>query len=228
MIVATDYTADLERLTALASDPSALEEVLSRGLASLARIVPYDLAAVYELDGEDLFVRAAVGALASDRVRRNRLSLARFPALRRALAARRPMPLDEHDHARGLIAPLRGTNQRRPLSLAKFDEPAWTAIEGVDAYLAHPETVPDSRVHHFQRKRRDVDVAREEAFAEIEAGVLLGDAGRLSECAAAQQPLQAFVAVAHRKTIDFERVAISDPAVAFGGERQRKVRAKRP
>jgi transcriptional regulator with GAF, ATPase, and Fis domain len=100
MIVATDYTADLERLTALASDPNALEEVLSRGLASLARIVPYDLAAVYELDGEDLFVRAAVGALASDRVRRNRLSLARFPALRRALAARRPMPLDEHDHSR--------------------------------------------------------------------------------------------------------------------------------
>jgi transcriptional regulator with GAF, ATPase, and Fis domain len=100
MIVATDYTADLERLTALASDPSAIEEVLARGLASLARIVPYDLAAVYELDGEDLFVRAAVGALASDRIRRHRLSLARFPALRRALAARRPVPLDESDHAR--------------------------------------------------------------------------------------------------------------------------------
>src|SRR5688572_5208782 len=100
MILASDYTADLDRLTALAADPSAIEEVMTRSLASLARIVPYDLAAVYELDGDDLFVRAAVGALASDRIRRHRLSLAKFPALRRALAARRPIPLDESDHAR--------------------------------------------------------------------------------------------------------------------------------
>ena len=36
---------DLAGLTALAADPSALDEVLHRALTSLERIVPYDLAA---------------------------------------------------------------------------------------------------------------------------------------------------------------------------------------
>ena len=50
---------------------------------------------------------------------------------------------------RGLIAPLRGTHQREALLLAKFDEPAQTAIENSGARAAHPETVPNPRVHHF-------------------------------------------------------------------------------
>jgi hypothetical protein len=130
--------------------------------------------------------------------------------------------------ARRLIVALRGTHQRGALPLAKLDEPARTAIERVGACVAHPEAVPSSRTHHFKRERRDVDVACDETFAEIEPGVLLGDAGRLSDLAAAQQSLQALVAVAHGNTVHVERVAITDPAVGFGGERQRKVRTKHP
>lgn len=93
-----DYMHDLERLTSLASEPRALDELMSHALTALARVVPYDLAALYELEGEDLHVRVAVGALASDRVRANRLSLARFPLIRRALETKRPIAVDEETH----------------------------------------------------------------------------------------------------------------------------------
>jgi transcriptional regulator with GAF, ATPase, and Fis domain len=92
------YMTDLAGLTALAADPSALDEVLLRALTSLERIVPYDLAALYELDGDALTVRTAVGALAGESVRHARLSLSRFPLIRRALSARRPMAVDEGQH----------------------------------------------------------------------------------------------------------------------------------
>src|SRR6187397_475363 len=89
---------DLAGLTALAADPSALDEVLHRAMTSLERIVPYDLAALYELDGDALTVRTAVGSLAGGSVRRARLSLSRFPLIRRVLAARRPLAIDERQH----------------------------------------------------------------------------------------------------------------------------------
>ncbi|HWU91217.1 MAG TPA: sigma 54-interacting transcriptional regulator, partial [Kofleriaceae bacterium] len=92
------YMTDLAGLTALAADPSALDEVLIRALTSLERVVPYDLAALYELDGDALIVRTAVGALAGEPLRHVRLSLSRFPLIRRALAARRPLPVDEDQH----------------------------------------------------------------------------------------------------------------------------------
>jgi hypothetical protein len=64
MLADASYMTDLAGLTALAADPSALDEVLMRALASLERIVPYDLAALYELDGDAPTVRTAVGPLA--------------------------------------------------------------------------------------------------------------------------------------------------------------------
>jgi transcriptional regulator with GAF, ATPase, and Fis domain len=92
------YMTDLAGLTALATEPSALDEVLIRALTSLERIVPYDLAALYELDGDALTVRTAVGALAGESVRHARLSLARFPLIRQALTARRPIAVEESQH----------------------------------------------------------------------------------------------------------------------------------
>src|SRR5262245_29335996 len=63
VMLADAYMTDLAGLTALAADPSALDEVLLRALTSLERVVPYDLAALYELDGDALTVRTAVGTL---------------------------------------------------------------------------------------------------------------------------------------------------------------------
>jgi formate hydrogenlyase transcriptional activator len=62
-------------------------------------VVPYDLAAVFELEGDELVVRQARGPLASPEVRRHRLALSRFPALRLALESRRTRVLEAHDHA---------------------------------------------------------------------------------------------------------------------------------
>src|SRR5262249_28123153 len=97
-MVDASYMTDLAGLTALAADPSALDAVLLRALTSLERILPYDLAALYELDGDALTVRTAVGALAGGSVRHARLSLSRFPLIRRALSARRPLAVDEGQH----------------------------------------------------------------------------------------------------------------------------------
>ena len=93
-----DYTADLHRLAALATEPNALDRVLDQALRSLKRIVPYDLAALYELNGDELTVRATQGPLANAEIRRHRLSLEQFPTIREALQTRRPIPLDEAHH----------------------------------------------------------------------------------------------------------------------------------
>ncbi|HYU16127.1 MAG TPA: sigma 54-interacting transcriptional regulator [Candidatus Acidoferrum sp.] len=93
-----DYTTDLSQLAALATEPNGLDQVLGQALRSLHRIVPYDLAALFELSGNELTVRALEGPLASAEVRRHRLSLERFPTIREALHTRRPIALDERDH----------------------------------------------------------------------------------------------------------------------------------
>ena len=94
-----DATSDLQALTRMASDPRALGEVLDRALLALADLLPYDLAAVLELEGTQLNVRAARGRLADSKVRAHRLDLAEYPTIRRALELRRPIALTHEHHA---------------------------------------------------------------------------------------------------------------------------------
>lgn len=82
----------------MASHPHALADVLRGALASLRDIVPYDLAAVYELSEDRLVLRVARGPLADERLAHHELPLARFPTIRRALELRRPIPLEATDH----------------------------------------------------------------------------------------------------------------------------------
>ena len=90
---------ELRTLVALAADAAHVDEVLQRALERLNDVIRYDLAAVLELEGEELHVRCARGRLASHRVRSHRIALADFPILRQALAARRPTVLTEKDHS---------------------------------------------------------------------------------------------------------------------------------
>jgi transcriptional regulator with GAF, ATPase, and Fis domain len=94
-----DATKDLQALAQLASDPRALGDVLDRALLALSDVLPYDLAAVLELEGAHLKVRAARGRLADEAVRRHHLDLARYPTIRRALELRRPIALTHEHHA---------------------------------------------------------------------------------------------------------------------------------
>lgn len=94
-----DYSADLHALAQLVAAPLATSEILERGLEALGRAIPYDLAAVFRLSGDTARVVATAGRLATPRLRRHELSLARFPSIRRALESRRPLPLEQHHHA---------------------------------------------------------------------------------------------------------------------------------
>jgi transcriptional regulator with GAF, ATPase, and Fis domain len=94
-----DYTNDLHTLAAMVAEPGATPEVLDRALAAMRAVVPYDLAAVFRLCGDELRVVAAAGPLAGPEIRAHSLALSRFPTVRRALELRRPIPLEEHDHA---------------------------------------------------------------------------------------------------------------------------------
>ena len=92
-------TVELARVAELVTGRRALTDVLRGALASLRTLVPFDLAVIYELVGEELHARVAEGPLADGRVAHHRLDVGRFPTIRRALLTRQPIPLEEHHHA---------------------------------------------------------------------------------------------------------------------------------
>ncbi len=96
-----DATRDLRDLAELAIQPESRQQMLTKALASLNRLVPHDLAAVLELDQGVLRVLAAHGSLSNPQVRNHRLLLSEFPSIQRALETRRPVVLEEHDHSDG-------------------------------------------------------------------------------------------------------------------------------
>ena len=97
-----DLTRELGAIAALAAEPGRVDDLLARSLEALGQGLPYDLAAVLELEGEELVVRCARGRLADERLRGRVLRLADHPLLRAALEERRTRTLDREDHALGL------------------------------------------------------------------------------------------------------------------------------
>lgn len=93
-----DVTRDIHALATLVTGPAELREVLSSALSALREVIPYDLAAVLRKRGSRLVVEVAEGPLANDTVRNHTLDLDAFPTIRRAMASRRPLPLEEHHH----------------------------------------------------------------------------------------------------------------------------------
>ncbi len=93
-----DRASDLRRLAEMASRPQALADVLRGALASLRDVVPYDLAAVYELENGVLRLRVASGPLADERVTGHTLQLERFPSIADAMDKRRPVAQTEEQH----------------------------------------------------------------------------------------------------------------------------------
>ena len=94
----TDHTADLRELASLATEPASLDHLIGRALESLESMVPYDLAALLQLEGTHLTVRAARGPLAKHGVLGHQLDLRSSPNLRRILETRAPTPLKAHHH----------------------------------------------------------------------------------------------------------------------------------
>lgn len=96
-----DLARDLRTLAAVAASADSVDDLLRRGLDWLGRLVPYDLATVFELRGDQLWIRVARGPLAGDRVRHHSLDLADFPTIREVIETRRARAYTEHDHSEG-------------------------------------------------------------------------------------------------------------------------------
>jgi len=93
-----DQAAQLHSLARSVAQPDDLAERVSRALQALGRVIDFDLAAAYRLDGHAARIIAAVGPLAHRDVRTHVLDIREHGAIRRALETRQPVPLLEHDH----------------------------------------------------------------------------------------------------------------------------------
>ncbi|MBI4878358.1 MAG: sigma 54-interacting transcriptional regulator [Planctomycetes bacterium] len=78
-----------------------VNDLLGRAVEALGRLVPFDLATIMELEGEELAVRVARGALAGPAVERHRLRLQDFPAIQKLLRDDHARAFRESDHRDG-------------------------------------------------------------------------------------------------------------------------------
>ena len=78
-----------------------LDDFLDAGLSWLAGVAPYDLATVWQVDGNKLKVRTAKGPLNSKKVLQHEVDLSEHDGLRRVLLDRVPRVNTEHDHKEG-------------------------------------------------------------------------------------------------------------------------------
>jgi len=96
-----DLTAGLAQALELGTSIERVDVLLGDSLEAFGQLVPFDLAAILELVGDELRVRVARGPLDSERVRRHKLKLADFPSVKAALAQGHAVAFEEHDHADG-------------------------------------------------------------------------------------------------------------------------------
>ncbi len=97
--IGMDHSIEMHELAQMVAGAEEVHDVLQRALSALARVVPYDLAAVFRLSGLQARVVAAAGPLAEPAVQQHQIDLRHFPTIRRALESRRPIALEQHHHA---------------------------------------------------------------------------------------------------------------------------------
>jgi len=96
-----DLTRDLAIAANMGTSVEQVDQLLGESLETLGGLVPFDLATIMEIEGEELRVRVARGVLANPLVERHRLRLGSFPAIREVLdsgSARAFTEDDHHDH----------------------------------------------------------------------------------------------------------------------------------
>ncbi|MEM9070338.1 MAG: sigma 54-interacting transcriptional regulator [Myxococcota bacterium] len=93
-----DYASDLKEIATLTTGTDSLDRRLGSALYALRAVIPYDLAVLYRLEDDVLVPQVSHGPLANDATRGHRLTLGKFPTVRRALDAGRPVALTEEDH----------------------------------------------------------------------------------------------------------------------------------
>ncbi len=96
-----DLTRDLQAASGRGTSIEEVNRILGRAIDTLGRLVPFDLATIMELEGEELHVRVARGSLVTPVVERHHLDLRRFPAIRELLERDRARAFTTHDHSDG-------------------------------------------------------------------------------------------------------------------------------
>ena len=96
-----DLTRDLGAVSRLGPAAEVVDGLLAESLDTLGRVIPFDLAAILELDGDSLRVRVARGPLEVPAVRQHRLQLRDYPSLRAVLADGHARAFLEADHSHG-------------------------------------------------------------------------------------------------------------------------------
>lgn len=219
---------DLTDLARYATSPGALERTYRHALVALKRVVPYDLAALYELDGDKLVLRVAEGRLAS-KVVRHTLSLARFPSIERTLTVREPTVFAEHDHAGAEGDPYDGVldlphghscmivplySAERPLGLITLDALACGHYGEETKALCHVYAQVVSMAMLFAKSSLELESAR--ARLEEQNRALVDDAGGAD---LACRKLEASASPAMRRVVQLaKQVAVTDSTVVIHGE----------
>jgi len=180
---------DLRDLARFAATPEAIGRTYRHALAAIHKVVPYDLAALYELSGDTLTLRAADGKLAA-KVSGHTLPLARFPSIQRALTVREPVVFEKHDHegAEGdpydgvldlppghscMVVPL--YSAEGPLGLITLDALACGHYDEETTALCHVVAQLVSMAMMFAKSTAELEVAR--SRLEEQNRALVDDAG---------------------------------------------------
>lgn len=220
--------ADVSSLLTFVATPEALDSTFHHALAALKAVVPFDLAALYEIHDDILVLQAAEGRLAAN-VRGHALPLARFPSIQRALLARHPVVLEQHDHESDegdpydgvldlppghscMVIPLYG---EQPLGIITLDAVACGHYTTDTVALCAVYAQLVSLAIMYARRSRDLDAAR--ARAEEQNRALIAESGNSVELACRR--LEASESPAMKAVIGLARqVAVTDSAVVIHGE----------
>ncbi len=113
-----------------------VNQLLGESLEALGKLIPFDLAAIMELRGEELAVRVSRGELSGPKVDAHRLRLTDFPGIRELLNTDEARAFTDRDHSEGdgdafdgvldlphghscMVVPLRARNEA--LGIMTFD-----------------------------------------------------------------------------------------------------------
>ena len=220
-LMTAHITDALKDIAVLARGADPEQELLPRVLDALAELVPYDMAAVLELDGQDLVVKCARGPLATEAINNHQLRLSEHPEIQAALREGRAQVMTEASHAQGhdpyhdvaalpdghacLVVPLVAANE--PLGIMTFDR---TVCE------TYPSEVVDLATIYGQIIALSLGATRSlrarNAQLEAQRRLLLEDTASDAEITSATDPnMQALAALARK-------VAATSAPVLITGE----------
>jgi len=131
-----DLTRDLSVAARMGASHEEVNTILRTAIGALGKLVPFDLATVMEMHGDELHVRVACGESNNPAVEKHRLRLSEFPGIRSLMRVNRARAFTAEDHSDGdgdafdgvldlphghscMVVPLKGHD--RTLGIMTFD-----------------------------------------------------------------------------------------------------------